>query len=305
MVRGIWRASALLLLGAAIAGPARAHDSLPYENVSAFEETVQQGIFTRQVLYLKPTTPASDKPAPALVLLPYLRGVPEDMADLTNAAALVRDFGAWVIVPRAINGEWNYGAFSAIGLNLLADDVKFLTQVIDTAISRFPIDAHRVYMGGYSNGARMTLHYACEQPAKIAAAFSVAGAVLKADSKSCTPAVPVPLQMINGTEDAAIPYKGNGINQSAPASALFWARINGCNATPAHSTLPDTVADNTTVAMDAYRNCTGGANVDFYTIAGGGHTWPGSLDAGKGLGVVSQDLDATALGWAFVSQFSR
>jgi polyhydroxybutyrate depolymerase len=45
--------------------------------------------------------------------------------------------------------------------------------------------------------------------------------------------------------------------------------------------------------------------VDFYTITGGGHTWPGALDAGKDLGVVSQDIDATALGWAFVSQFSR
>jgi polyhydroxybutyrate depolymerase len=297
--------SALLLLGVTVGSPARAHDTIPFENVSAFEETIHQGIFTRNVLYLKPTTPTSDQPAPVLVLLPYLRGLSDDMADLVNASALVRDYGAWVIVPRAVNGEWNYAPISAIGLNLLADDVGFLTQVIDNAIARFPVDPHRVYMGGYSNGARMTLRYACEQPGKIAAAFSVAGALLKSDSRSCKPSVPMPLMMINGTDDAAVQYGGNGVNQSAPASALYWAQINGCGATPAHSDVPDTVADHTTVQLDSYRGCTGGASVDFYTITGGGHTWPGALDAGKGLGVVSQDIDATALGWAFVSQFSR
>src|SRR3546814_20096565 len=48
------------------------------------------------------------------------------------------------------------------------DDVRFLDHLIDDAIATFGVDPHRIYMGGYSGGAMLTLRSACEVLGRIA-----------------------------------------------------------------------------------------------------------------------------------------
>lgn len=55
------------------------------------------------------------------------------------------------------------------------DDVAYLTSVIDQVGGRECVDPERVYMTGYSGGARMTSAYACARPDKVAAIAPVAG----------------------------------------------------------------------------------------------------------------------------------
>jgi len=296
--------TALLCLAISFAGAprlCRAHDLGPYENVTAVQETLTVAGRTRTVLYLKPTQPATTERVPAILLLEYLHGTPVDMADLTEAARLVRDHGIWLILPESTNGRWNYGltAFS------LVDDVGFLASVIDDAVARFPIDSHRIYMGGYSNGAQMTQRFACDHPEKIAAGAIISGSIHNTDARTCLPALATPMIIFHGTADGQINYNGNLLYRSSTATAQFWAGIAACSPTPTGTDLPDSTADGTTVHLDRYSGCTSNFLIDHYSITGGGHTWPGSLNFSAGLGLASQDVSAMPLLWQFFSQFSR
>ena len=52
-----------------------------------------------------------------------------------------------------------------------------------------------------------------------------------------------------------------------------------------------------------YRGCADDADVVFYTIEGGGHTWPGGPPFPEWLlGKTTQNIDATREMWAFFSQ---
>lgn len=304
---------AILALGLASAlVRAGEHDVGAFENVAAFSAVVVSGNVNRHVLYLHPIAPAAGK-APVLVLLPYLRGRPEDMADFVEAAKLVRDFGAWVIVAQPFQGEWNYGQGATVAgpLSPTIDDVGFLAQLIAQSVAQYPLDAHRVYMAGYSNGARMTLRFACDRPALIAAAGNVARVTFSAaDAKACKPDRPVPMLLIQGTADPLATRDGSseaGIVNSlnATQTAALWAKFDGCAPAPAGSSLPDTVNEDASVHLDTFTGCAQGSEVDFYTVNGGGHTWPGTIGFTSALGITDQDIRATSVLWTFFQRFSR
>ncbi|MDB5969746.1 MAG: hypothetical protein JWQ90_2196 [Hydrocarboniphaga sp.] len=290
-------AAAMLLC---VCAPLWAHDVQQVENVTSFTGKVYSDLRNRDVIYFRPNQ-ASATPAPAVVLLHYLHGTPEDMADLTNIARLARDSGAWVILPDGIEGKWNYGAASV----KTVDDVKFLTRVIDDAVARYPIDPKRVYMAGYSNGGLMAQRYACEQPERIAAVGVVSTTIEQLDALNCTPPVGTPMLYINGVADPIVPFNGNLLKRSAAETIALWRGIDGCTDEATDSVIPDTVDDGTSTVVHSWRGCASGLAVDQYVVTGGGHTWPGSARYTLGLGVTSQDFNATDAIWAFVSQFAR
>jgi polyhydroxybutyrate depolymerase len=58
------------------------------------------------------------------------------------------------------------------------------------------------------------------------------------------------------------------------------------------------------VRLTAWTGCAGGSAVDFYSVIGGGHTWPGSIPVAR-LGATTTSIDATALMWAFFQAHPR
>ncbi len=56
-----------------------------------------------------------------------------------------------------------------------ADDVRFLSALIDALSAEFHIDPSRIFVTGFANGAAMTYRLACERPGKIAAIAPVGG----------------------------------------------------------------------------------------------------------------------------------
>ncbi len=64
-------------------------------------------------------------------------------------------------------------------------------------------------------------------------------------------------------------------------------------------------ADGTSVSRDSYSGCSGGAEVVFYSVEGGGHTWPGSpVEFSPTLGPESQDIVASEVIQEFLFRFS-
>lgn len=292
-----------LLAGAPLlsATGAGAADLEPFERVELRREQATIQLREREWLLLSPRTPQPE-PAPLLVLLHFLNGLPVEMANLTAVARLVRDHGAWVVLPQALGGRWKNGPVITAGKT--GDDLVFLDQLIERLLTEHPLDPDRVYMAGYSNGALMAEYYACNRPDRLAAMGFVASTSDLTTLPVCAPAAGVPLLMIHGTEDPVVPYEGSAIRRSAPATAAFWAQALGCAATPVMLPFAEGQDPRTTLDYRRHEHCARGS-VDLLTVIGGGHTYPGTLDFSPSLGVVSQDLDATDLLWGYFAPLSR
>ena len=82
-----------------------------------------------------------------------------------------------------------------------------------------------------------------------------------------------------------------------PEWIAAYAERNGCDTAPTPS--PGRGA----VSGVQYTGCRASADVVFYTIAGGGHAWPGGEPLPRFIvGQTSQDIDATAVMWEFFSR---
>lgn len=190
-----------------------------------------------------------------------------------------------LVYPQGIDNGWNDGRiFSGKGSDRTdIDDVGFLDAVIDDVSQEFAVDASRIYMTGVSNGAMMTHRYAHDRSSRIAAAAAVIGNVSEALAAMGPPAGPVPMLIMNGTDDPLVPYDGGDVEVgrqrrgavlSTDASAAFWAAANGCEANGEPELLPDRdPSDGATLTRTAYTGC--GSPVVVYSVIGGGHTWPG------------------------------
>lgn len=183
------------------------------------------------------------------------------------------------------------------------DDVAMVRDLLNHIANNVCIDPGRIYSTGMSNGALFTSVLVCELGDVIAAAVSVAGVT---HDDSCDPSRPVPYLAFHGTADTTIPFRGGGettlpgsdggtfFEQVMPDEFAEFASDFSC----AESV--DTVVSET-VTLTAYTGCDADVEMGFYTIDGGGHTWPGSAVSAAipSLGLTTMDVDATALAWAF------
>jgi polyhydroxybutyrate depolymerase len=185
------------------------------------------------------------------------------------------------------------------------NDIDYLTAVIDYLTRTECVDSRRVYADGYSGGGRMASALACARPDRIAAIASISG--LRAgrpspmdtsvpDVEDCAPPRPVPVLTFHGDADFVNPYAGSKDlrwGYSVSVAVQTWARVDGCRVGP----LMDTISEH--VVQYTYRACRGDADVVFYKVLGGGHTWPGTSVDLSPLGVTTQEINASQLLWRF------
>lgn len=193
--------------------------------------------------------------------------------------------------------------------DIKSDDLSFFEAMIDLFTKRDGVDPKRIYSVGISNGGMMSLRLALDLSKKFTAVCSIA-ANLPVNLKDREVTTPVSILIMNGTDDKLMPYKGGyiigqkdmGQVLSAPETALFWAKANGCKQEPVTTLLADVQPDDgTKVTRFDYPNCLKGLEVVFYSIENGGHTWPNGDQylPERMIGKVSRDLDANQTLWEF------
>jgi polyhydroxybutyrate depolymerase len=118
--------------------------------------------------------------------------------------------------------------------------------------------------------------------------------------EDCDFSRPVSLIAFHGTQDSIIPYQGGssaGFGLPFPVVTGWiesWAVKNGCD--PAPIELPGVG----NVDGIRYASCDENAEVLFYTIQGGGHSWPGGEPMPEWIvGKTTQDIGATEVMWNF------
>lgn len=290
------RAATLFLAGAlALAGPACAADAVEQMQVAGQARTYAIHV------------PDGRAPADGFPLVLAFHGggmQGQGMRRLTGFDALADARRFIVVYPDGIDKHWNDGRST---IKHPQDDVRFVAELIDELERRHPVDRARTYAAGLSNGALFAQRLGCALSGRIAAIASVAGTMPKELGVQCRPSRPVALLQISGTADPIMPFDGGDVAdfggrgeggqvQSAARTTSFWARHNGCAASPALQALPPRVAlDRTRLMQARYSGCVAGGEVELLTVAGGGHAWPGGAQFAprRVIGVVSRQLDAS------------
>lgn len=203
-----------------------------------------------------------------------------------------------VCYPNGVNRAWNVGwSFGST-----ADDVDFISTLIDYLADRYAIDISRVYACGMSNGGFMSFELACRLSDKIAAVASVTGSMVPQALANCQPENAVPVLQIHGTQDFVVNY--NGSNIAAPILDVinFWIQNNGCQKNAIESQWPNiNTDDNTTTDIFTYTSCNNDAEVVHFKVNNGGHTWPRLNATTVG---TSRDFEASKVIWDFFKKYT-
>jgi polyhydroxybutyrate depolymerase len=260
-------------------------------------ELVSSGEKRTYLLYV-PESYDPATPAPLVIAIHGFSEWPAHQMEISNWNALADRYGFIVVYPSGTGFPLRWRTTDTPDSdNDPARDVTFISDLIDWLSADYNVDSSRIYVNGLSNGGGMSFVLACRLSERIAAFGSVAGAYLL-PWDACRPSRPVPAIVFHGTADPIVPFEGGSSGWSnMPFPAISdWvaalARLNGCAGEP--SALPA----RGDVSGVRYSGCA--ADVVFYTVAGGGHSWPGGTGLPESIvGYTSQDIDATQVMWDF------
>lgn len=195
------------------------------------------------------------------------------------------------------------------------DDVGFIRTLIDTLTVAYNIDPDRVYVCGFSNGGFMVQRLACELTGRFAAMASLGCSMDTVLRRTCSPTTAIPMAFFNGTADPQMPYEGGAMQNPLVTPVLpvdsavrYWVKRNGCTNERPLVRLPDIVAsDSSTVEVITFTDCDCNADVLFYRIVNGGHTWPGVyvMAQERVLGITNRDIMASDELWSFFRKYTR
>lgn len=211
--------------------------------------------------------------------------------------------------------NWNDCRSDAGPANTPADDVGFISALIDWAESNYSIDPERVYATGSSNGGLMSFRLALELSDRIAAIGAVI-ANLPANSECpATPGNSIAVLIMNGAaETYFMPWAGGQVSGnrgqvvSAQQTRDYWRAQLGVSPTATHIAFTDlNLTDNGSVSLDLYCGGSEGSSLEFYTVSGGGHVMPSVahyIGAGPEalVGKQNRDIEGAAEIWKFLSR---
>lgn len=235
---------------------------------------------------------------PLLISLHGLTQTGNEMMAFTGFNNLAEEYGFIVVYPDGLLNSWNVGFIAGS----TADDVGFLSALIDTLHADYGINTDRVYAAGFSNGGFMCYRLACELGDRIAAIASVAGTMTTGSLSACQPQRVIPVMHFHGTNDMVVFYNGGFGNCSVDQVLSYWRGYDACPAIPSVEYLPDIVQEGSTVQKYSWLPCQDSTEVVFFKIINGGHSWPGCIGT-TGSGNINRDINASQEIWKFVSRF--
>jgi len=265
--------------------------------------TLASGGRKRSYLLYVPDSYNPATPTPLVISLHGFAEWPAHQMKISHWNDLAKRHGFIVVYPcgTEIPLRWRIYSFSISDTDLM-EDVTFISDLISKLEAEYNLDRSRIYVNGLSNGGGMAITLSCKLSDRIAAAGSVSGAYPFSVSE-CQPSRPVPAILFHGTGDPIVPYLGGQASASGftlpsiPDWVADLAQHNGCANGP--KKLPAIGA----VHGIQFTDCVQNSDVVFYTIEGGGHSWPGGGSLPKIIvGNSNHDIDATQVMWDFFCQ---
>lgn len=254
-------------------------------------------------------TPARLQPSPPLlVVLHGGGGKGRQIMRYTRLRfnQLAENEGFLVVYPDAAGGTWDFGEGTVSeALRTRHNDLKFLTTMIRRISTDAGVNRRRIFATGISRGGQASYFLACKRPGLIRAIAPVAMPIPDFLVDDCRRPGPIPILVINGTDDPIVPYNGGPIRLgrrdrgtvlSTDATLELFRAKNGCGSRVAKSV-------NGEVDILRFRGC--GAPTVLFRVNSGGHTWPGARRSlpQRIVGTTNDDIAATDEIWNFFNQF--
>jgi polyhydroxybutyrate depolymerase len=173
-------------------------------------------------------------PAPLLIMLHSASSSGAKQEKRLKLAPIAKKFGMIYIAPDGTVGVdgrrvWNASKACCQKSGTEVDDLTYIDSLIEEIAHQYPVDRSRIYFVGHSNGAFMSLTYACTS-GKVAAVVSAAGA-MDVDAE-CSSTHPFAFLHIHGAADATIKINGGVLNSHSYTSASETlnrvAEVNQC-----------------------------------------------------------------------------
>jgi polyhydroxybutyrate depolymerase len=239
---------------------------------------------------------------PAVVILRGGREKGARLRRIFGFEEMARSSGAVLIYPEPLAGRWG----DAPGPEARREAV-FIHDLIAKFVARGIADRGKVFLVGIATGGMMALRLACDEK-NVFTGIAVLGASLPSDLEAtCKPSHPIPLMMIAGTADTAIPYHGGKASLphgsiellSIGATLGLFGKAARCAGGLTTTVLPGKdLHGGTRAYLDKLNNCE--VPVEAVRIEGGSHPPPGlSSQGGPGHGLAKGDVNSAKLVWDF------
>lgn len=252
--------------------------------VAGVEQQLTSGGRARVYRLFVPDGFSSRSRLPLLLDLHPSGGTYAGQVKTSGFEALAAREGFAVATLQAIDGRWNVPVADD-----RADDVAYVSDVIDHAARRVCIDSSRVYAAGFSGGGRMASLLACRLNDRITAIAPMAALRWPGPCAGR----PVPVLTLHGMADTQNPYAGHAAGrgreweESVPDALAGWAAHNRCAG--------EVIVEDPSGPLSTlrYEGCADNAEVRLVRIDGLGHTW------------ARTEIDATTAMWQFFSRHAR
>lgn len=191
-----------------------------------------------------------------------------------------------------------------------SDDVEYFMVLLETIQNQFDALTGNTYVMGTSNGGFMTQRLADEVP-EMLDAVAIVVASRPVSSVCLDSRVPVPILVMNGTEDPLTPYEGGQIasNRGEVLSTAdmidYWVERNQTSSTPSITPISDLdPSENSTIRVHSYVDGSNQTSVVLVEMINAGHTEP-SLTEHYGplykliVGNQNRDIEMADVVWQF------
>ncbi|MER7169686.1 PHB depolymerase family esterase [Micromonospora sp. NPDC000207] len=281
--------------------------------VGTSEHTVTVDGRDRTYRLYRPASAPLTGPTPLVVMLHGAAGTGRQAEQAYGWTAEADRSGFVVAFPDGYKRAWAAGpGCCGAPAREGVDDVRFVTELVDTVGGQVPVDPARTYVTGISNGGLLAYRLVCDTT--IFAAVGVVAATL---AGSCDSPAPVSVLHIHGEQDQTMPYGGGPGRRDNDGTGRLPVRIDGPPTTELAArwrTVDDCGEPRTSTDGPVTRTvatCPEGRAVELVTIADAGHQWPGGrpntprseqlLD----LDPPSPALNATETIWRFFADHPR
>jgi polyhydroxybutyrate depolymerase len=228
------------------------------------------GGVTRQYLL---TIPDGYNPAVPTPLVLNFHGLGSDatqQAVYTQLDQPAKTRGFIVATPNGIGGSMDLTAPSV--------DHQYVVELVRYLSSILCVSPSERFSAGLSMGGFMSTALACRPELRLRAVAGVGGVF-----GACANGRSMPVMAFHGTLDPIVAYA------LGRDSVTSWAARNGCGRTPQVTRI------GTDIEVRTSTGCRAGLPVTFYTVEGGGHTWPDGLVELPSFGSTTRTIDATDL----------
>ncbi len=196
---------------------------------------------------------------------------------------------ALVVYPDGYKKYWNEcrKASPAEANQKNVNEQAFFRGMVDYFRKRYQVNPQWVFAVGTSGGGHMAYKLALTMPETFRAITAIIANLPDTNNLDCSPVgKPVPVMIINGTQDPVNPYQGGEVKigfsmghvRSTDQTFQYWADLAGYKGKPVQESIPDTdPLDGKTIERYTYYQ-KGKPEIVLLKVIGGKHDYPGDLD---------------------------